>query len=147
MNVMNHDDNYAFDTLPVDMRLVVEHLDALPSQHECVRYAYALLTKKYRGRRIETFLRITDILNDDIHRIWAREGFLHCTNMNRVMCALLLNTQHFTRDDVGVKWTRLWFIFPHQYVRVKVNDKWIAVDVWGFDHGIVLGDYAHGLRG
>jgi hypothetical protein len=47
---------------------------------------------------------------------------------------------------VHLKWTQIWYISPHQYLQIRVdNNEWINVDVWANVYDIKFGDYAHGF--
>lgn len=60
---------------------------------------------------------------------------------------LLMKSGHFTDDDIETRWTLLWFVSPHQYLRVRLdNEQWANVDVWANVYGIPFGDYAHGFH-
>ncbi|MBU2590291.1 MAG: hypothetical protein KJ939_01490 [Nanoarchaeota archaeon] len=41
---------------------------------------------------------------------------------------------------------RLHYISIHQYLKVKVNSKYVIIDGWARIYGIKFGDYAHGFH-
>jgi hypothetical protein len=132
--------------LPRDMQNVVKKLRQCKTRLECLQTAYAILHKKYRGRRVLTYLRILEIGITDINILWNRDGFLHCNNINYVLRTLLVASGHFSDEDIKQRWTLIWYISPHQYLRVHVGKKTMSIDVWGADHGIAFGDYAYGFH-
>ena len=134
-------------TLPQDMQAVVAMLKQTTSQEQCLQEAYSLLTKKYHGNRMKTLLRFPDLFPRSIDEPWLRSGFLHCTNLNWILRTLLVNSGHFSAQDVRTRWTLLWFISPHQYLQIAMKDEEkINIDVWAKVYGIPFGDYAHGLH-
>lgn len=131
--------------LPADLELEIEKLQRCETKDEVLAVAYDLLTQKYRGYRLKTFTRLFDLFDVDVHNLWAKNGFLHCTNMNYLMKILLLGSQKFGEEDIRFRWTLIQFYSPHEYLRVRTNnDECIDVDVWGKAYGIKLGSYAHG---
>ncbi len=78
--------------------------------------------------------------------LWNESGFMHCTNINYVLRTLLIKSGHFADDDIQIKWTIVWYISPHQYLRIKTGDKYVNVDVWGYVYGIKYGEYAYGFK-
>jgi hypothetical protein len=128
------------------MNQIVASLKKAKTKEECLRKAYDALVKKYHGNRIKTYLRLWELFLP-LRVLWRRQGFLHCTNFNRFLRSLLLQSGHFTADDVRYRWTLLWYISPHQYLRIRITPKrWISVDAWAHVYGIQLGDYAHGFH-
>jgi hypothetical protein len=124
-----------------------ERLSRLPTQEACLEIAYAELTKKYRGYRLRTYLRFWELLERDLEKLWAREGFLHCTHMNRLLLEVLVQSGHFKPEDLRTRWTLVWLLSPHQYLEVHLaSGKRVSVDIWGKAYGISFGDYAHGFN-
>ena len=135
------------DELPTEMELIIEELRKCSSQRECMQKAYDVLTKRYRGCRIETYTLLWHIFIEDITNLWNRTGFLHCHNMNFLMRVFLVKSGHFRNEDIENRWTLVWYKSPHQYLRITLEDgTQTYIDIWGHDHGIKLGDYAHGFH-
>ena len=133
--------------IPAQMQRVVDQLRKTTTQEECVQQAYDVLTTKYHGNRIKTLIRLPELFTTSLDALWARNGFLHCTNLNRLLRALLQQSGHFAATDIKECWTLLWYVSPHQFLRVRMTGgKWVNVDVWSKSYGIPLGDYAHGFH-
>ncbi len=131
---------------PEEMRALLADLKRSSDQMDCLRKAYDLLNKKYRGHRVKTYTNILDVFQKDISTFWNTTGFLHCTNINYVMRFLLIRSGFFKESDIRLKWTLIWYISPHQYLQIKTNGAWINIDVWAHAYGIRFGDYAHGFH-
>jgi hypothetical protein len=130
-----------------DMQELIKTLKKSKSKRKCIKKAYFFLSKKYKGNRINTYLRFFDLFTNDVNKIWAKNGFLHCHIINYLMRILLIKSGHFTEDDIKLKWTLVWYISPHQYLNIKINEKEsINIDIWGKVYGIKFGDYAHGFN-
>ena len=134
------------DVLPESMEPVLEHLRSSPSKEECLKRAYSIITSKYRGYKIRTYLRFWEMFNHDISYWWGRSGLLGCTNFNFMLRTLLVRSGMFRDEDIIPRITVL-YISPHQYLDVKLDSgKSIKVDCWAKAYGIALGDYAHGFN-
>jgi len=133
--------------LPEDIEEVALDLGHSDNKEECLRKTYDLLTKKYRGYRVKTYLRIFELFTNDLEKIWKKNGFLHCTNLNYLMRVLLVKSGCFKDGDVRQRWTTVWFLSPHQYLRVKLGEnEFVNIDLWSHAYGIPFGKYAHGFN-
>lgn len=133
--------------LPQEMENVVARLRKTRSKDDCLREAYDILTTKYRGYRVTTYIDAYDAFDSNVEHLWKRNGFLHCHHFNYLLRILLLQSGKFHESDIRLKRSWVWFFSVHQYVRVKVQEKkWISVDMWGKSYGIPFGDYAHGFH-
>ena len=135
------------DKIPNEMQQVVDELKKSKSKEECLRRAYEVLTKKYRGYRFRTYLKIWLVFVTDLEKLWQRTDFLHCHTMNYLLRALLIKSGWFSEDDIKLKYSLVRYISLHQYLEIKVAlDKFINVDIWNANYGKGLGDYAHGFH-
>lgn len=133
--------------LPLAMIDIIDDLKKSSNQEECLKKVYDLLSNRYQGARVKTYLKFPFIFKKDINFLWSQRGFLHCTNMNYLARILLVESGFFTEDDIVLNWTLIWYISPHQYLRVKVAEsKFIDIDIWAKTYGISFGDYAKGFK-
>lgn len=49
---------------------------------------------------------------------------------------LLIESEHFTKEDIQIKWSLIWYISPHQYIKVKVDNKWEMLMFGGMYMGL-----------
>ena len=106
-----------------------------------------MLTTKYRGYRLKTLTRIWELYESNVNRLWARNGFLHCSTLNYLMKILLVESDKFELEDIRFRWTQTNYLSPHQYMEVRVGDtRWIEVDLWGKAYGVKFGKHAHGFK-
>lgn len=136
------------DKLPEDLEEIINvELKTSKTKEECARKAYVILTEKYGGDRIKTYSRIFELFACDVAKLWSRSGFLHCSHLNYLLRITLVKSGFFKDEDIQLKWTQIWYISPHQYLRVKLDDeKYVNIDVWAHVYGIKFGDYAHGFH-
>jgi hypothetical protein len=133
--------------LPLGMEEIIDELKQLKNQEACLRRSYDILTNKYRGFRVKTYLNFFDIFVFDLNKIWQKNGFLHCTTMNYLLYILLVKSGLFESKDIKKHWTFVWYISPHQYLTVNLKgDRSINIDLWSKAYGVPFGSYAHGFN-
>lgn len=134
------------DVLPEEMQKIINEIKKSLNKEECLKKAYEILISKYRGYRVKTYIKLFDVFKHDIATLWDKNGFLHCTNLNYLLRALLIRSDFFTEDEIHLRWTHIWYISPHQFVQVKIDNKLVNVDIWAYAYGIKFGDNAHGFH-
>ena len=134
------------DEIPTEMQNTINEIKMSPSKEGCLKTVYEILTTKYHGSRVDTYLKFLNIFTHDIKTLWNTNGFMHCTNINYLMKILLIKSGMFEDNDIRLRWTLVWYVSPHQYIQVKVNSAWINIDIWASSYGIKFGDYAHGFH-
>ena len=133
--------------LPSDMQLAIAKLKKSKDKEDCLRKAYEILAKKYYGNRLKTYIRFFELFNTNIEKAWNKDGFLHCTMLNRLLRILLVKSGFFRDSDIKTRWTSVWYFSPHQYLEVMLaDDELVKIDVWANAYGIGFGDYAHGFH-
>lgn len=134
------------DVLPDEMQKIVDEIKKSSGKEECLKKTYEILIAKYHGSHGKTYTKLIDVFEHDIGTLWSKSGFMHCTNINYVLRTLLIKSDFFKDEDICLKWTLVWYISPHQYVKVRVDNRWVDVDIWAYAYGIKFGDYAHGFH-
>jgi hypothetical protein len=134
------------DKLPTSLQKAINRLKRCKSRQECLEKAYFLLAEKYEGSRMKTYLLIHRLFTQSLDDIWTVKGYAHCTSINFVMRVLLLKSGHFNEYEVQNRWSFVWYVSPHQYLRVRTDKGWVNVDVWSKRFGTKLGSYAHGFN-
>ena len=108
------------------------------SPEKLARAVHAFLAKKYYGSHILTFVRPDLVLSRNIARIWRISGYLPCNQQNWLLYIMLVQSGFFSPEDVRFRITTV-VGFIHQYVQVKLNKKWVSVDVWASRYGVDFG--------
>ena len=132
--------------LPVEMQQMIQDLKKCSSREDCLWRSSEILKKKYRGYRMRTYFKIYEIFTSDVEKLWHRRGFLHCTNLNYLLRTLLVESGFFRDEELILRWTQIWYLSPHQYMQVIINNQAINIDIWAYAFGIKFGDYAHGFH-
>jgi hypothetical protein len=110
------------EKLPEEMQKIINEMKQLSSQEQCLRKVYDIMANRYRGYRFKTYTRLSQIFRFDIQKLWGKIGFIHCHNANYLMRILLVKSGFFNNNDIENKWTLVWYISPHQYLRVKLDN-------------------------
>jgi len=130
--------------LPLDLKNLINDLRGL-EKREIIKKLYLLFKEKYQGSRIKTITKFFEIFNFDLEKIWQTQGFVHCTAINYLLKIILLNLG-FKKEDIKLQWTNTWYIYPHQYFKVKIQEQWIDIDIWASFLGTKFADHAHGFH-
>lgn len=129
-------------TIPVDMLKFINLMESKSnSQGEYLKLVYDALSLKWQGERLKTITESPKAWRTDIDEIWNSHGFAHCHTIDYIFFILLVKSKYFKPDDVRVQFVMLNF-FIHQYLEVRVEGKWIDVDVWASNLGVPFGKHA-----
>ena len=131
--------------LPKSLEAEINKLKKIKSKYAALKKAYNIITKKYKGYKLKTYLNLSDIFKN-IDEIWSSKGFLHCKNTNYLLRIILIKSRKCTENDIKFKSTLLYYISPHQYLQIKTEKGWIDVDCWAKAYGINLGQHASGFN-
>jgi hypothetical protein len=100
-----------------------------------LRKAYAFVTERYRGSRARTITNFWRAFEDPLTR---EPGFMPCTGQNHLIRLLLVKSGRFQESDIKVRTVPL-NLFIHQYLEVRVSEKWVDVDPWSAFLNVPLG--------
>lgn len=128
-----------------DIKHAIEHVRHASSKKDALERAFKLITKRHRGYRFRTYIFFWKILEANPNKLWQRTGFMHCTQQNFLLSVLLIKSGWFSEKDLQLGHSLVWYISPHQYLKVKINDTVIAADPWNYRFGVSLGHFASGF--
>jgi hypothetical protein len=131
--------------LPPKVRQAIADLESKSSdQISYLQAVYNFVTDKtinqWKHTRFKAGTHLAKAFINDLEEIWESEGFVYCTAINFVAYTLIANSKFFSRgegsgsagkaDNVKVRHVFLNFV-THQYLQVKVGDKWVDFDPAG----------------
>lgn len=128
--------------IPKEMQDFADKLSRLKSKEKCLRSAYDFIRGKFTARKLSTFTKFNRLFVKDIFKLWKyskKDKFLHCTQQNFLLRVLLIKSGKFKEKDIHLKNFIHTKFFVHQFLRVKVDKKWIIVDVWFSYLGVPFG--------
>ncbi len=115
------------ESIPAELTTIISDLhQKATSNMEFLTLSYDYVTSKYTGNRLKT---ITEFWRAFGNVYDTPPGFLHCTGQNYLLRTMLIKSGRFTEGDVKVL-NVPFNLFIHQYLKVKVDGKWINVDPW-----------------
>ncbi len=109
------------------------------SPYNFLELSYETLGNKYRSERFNTFLRFSYLFKD-LNEIWEMQGYIPCTQSSFLMRIFLVHSGQFSDEDIKIKHTFFNFNI-HQYLQVKISNKWIDVDVGEKQRGMPIGKH------
>jgi len=112
------------------------------NKEELIKSVYKFVNQSYTSPIRQYLKEPSKIFVKDIRKIWNMQGgYLPSNTQNEMAKQMLLLTGKFKQEDfVAVQgWCE---ISPHSFLFVNVNNKKIALDLWGADHSIPFGCYA-----
>ena len=116
------------------------------SQLKVLEHAFNFVATNFYGHRCNILIKINRLFIKDVDLILNTKGFHYCTTMNYLMRVILINSLLFEDEDIKLKWTNTWYIFPHQYLEVKVGNEILSIDVWNYQFGVKFGDVGSGFK-
>lgn len=134
-------------SLPKSLKIEVDKVAKTKTKRQAAKLAYKIVTDKYYGHRAETYFNVKKLLQTDVNKIWAESGFYQCTTQNYLIRLLLVKSGKFKDSEVEQKLTLIWYIGPHQYLKVWLDkDNHVYLDPWSKVYRVPFGQRAHGFK-
>ena len=125
--------------LPEYWQTVLDELkEKSHSQEDFLKIAYAYITQKYIGGRMKTILYLSQVFQDPFS---FKSGYIQCHIQNYLLRVLLVKSGYFSDEDIQIK-TVFFNFFTHQYLKVKVGEKWVDVDPHESYKSVPLGKHS-----
>ena len=122
--------------LPQDFSAVIKQIDEESSDNfDFLQKVYEFVTSRYKGDRFKTVTNFWVAFEEPINH---KRGFMPCTGQNYLTRLMLVKSGRFKDADIEIKVFPLNF-FIHQYLRVRVDGRWVDVDPWSSFLGLSLG--------
>ncbi len=121
--------------IPEEIKQAVAELENKSfDQMSYLQAAYNLIMEKnfkqWKHTRFYAAVRPYRAFITNISELWHTNEFIYCTSMNFLLYTLLVNSKFFKASNVKLKYSFANGII-HQYMKVKVEDKWIDADPAG----------------
>lgn len=125
---------------------IVERLNSCNDKEEALKEAFYIVATRFKSSRFRVFIRVKRGFIKDPEKMWQKK-FLYCFQVNYLLRLFLVKSKWFKDEDIKLKFSFVYYIIPHQYLRIKVADnQYMNVDPWGYDCGVKLGDYLYGFH-
>lgn len=121
--------------IPEEIRQAILDLESkTKDQASFLQAVYNLVMEKNRNQwnhtRFLAAIRLPRAFVKDLSEIWQTKDFIYCTAINYLVAAMLVNSKYFEAEDIKVRHVFV-NMFIHQYLQVKVGEKWVDVDPAG----------------
>jgi hypothetical protein len=134
------------EKIPTNWEKIISELkNRAQSKNDFLSLAYDYIGRKYffSGipffRRFNLFTRFPSLFYD-LDDLYSVSGFMHCPYLNFLMRLFLVKSGFFQEEEIKLKHIFVNFVI-HQYLEVKLNDKWVAVDVFEYSNGLKIGQH------
>ena len=140
---------YGFKTSPLPNKIpqsfqaIIDSLNHKSiDNYDYLRKSYDYITDHYYGSRTDTLLKFWMAFQNPFK---YDRGFMPCNTLNTLLKIMLIRSNRFKNSQIR---TRVVFLncFIHQFLEVKINDKWIQVDPSYKVYGIPFGRAAIGFK-
>jgi hypothetical protein len=129
-----------------NFRAIVEHLNSYSNKEEALKEAYQIIATRFKSSRFKIFIMFRRGFIKDPEKMWQKK-FLYCFQVNYLLRLFLVKSKWFKDEDIKLKISCVYYIVPHQYLRVKLSDnQYMNIDPWGYDFGVKFGDYLYGFH-
>lgn len=129
------------DKIPKSMEETINSLKKKSqSKKEFLENAYSFLAKRYYGERRATYTKFNHVFFS-LDKTWNTPGFQQCTQQNNLLRIFLVKSGFFSDDEIKSRCT-LYITNIHQYLLVKLDGKWIPIDLWANFLGKKMGQHA-----
>ena len=116
------------EEIPSSLKVKINELRTrAKTKQEFLELAFDYIGNKYHSERFNTFLKF-NYLFKDLDDIFSRQGFIPCTQSNFLMRIFLIKSGFFKNNEIRRRHVFVNFVL-HQYLQVKIDNKWIDVDV------------------
>jgi len=132
--------------IPVNWEKAINDLkNQSRSKDDFLQLAYDYIGRKYSYSGVPFFRRFNIFIHwpslfYDLNDLYNASGFMHCTQLNFLMRLFLVKSDFFPEEEMRLRHTFVNF-FIHQYLEVKLDDKWVAVDVFEYSDGLKIGQH------
>lgn len=135
------------EKIPQGMEEKIKEYSKSGDKRKFLDKSFDYLTKRYKVSRLRFLASWLSLNQTDVNTLWNKKGFIYCTQLNYLMRVMLVRSGLFTDNDIELKKSNTWYLFPHQYLKIRLSKKdSINVDPWAFYFGVKYEHFAHGFH-
>ncbi len=105
------------------------------TDYDFLKNSYDFVVSKYSGQRLETIIKFKYIFKNPFE---FKSRFMPCTLQNHLLRTILIKSGRFSDDNIKLVIVPFNLII-HQYLKVRIDDRWINVDPWSNHLGVPFG--------
>ncbi|QQG38900.1 MAG: hypothetical protein HYS32_00335 [Candidatus Woesearchaeota archaeon] len=129
--------------VPYNLQIEINKLKKSKDKLGCLKKAHKTITSKFHGGKFLPYVNLFQLFEENPKRLWNKASYLDCVHLNYLLRILLIKSGFFTEEDIKLKITAGYLFFPHQYLKIKINKKFIDVDCWGYKYGKDIGKHCN----
>lgn len=115
-------------------------LSKIKDKAAVLKSAVDFVTKRYCPSGPIIFLfHLPRLFWNNPNKIIEREGFAYCHVQNLMLKTILIESGKFNEAEIKTKIN--FTLVIHQYLQIKIKDRWIDVDPWAIGKGIPFGKH------
>ncbi len=133
------------DITNTDLLRAISAVQREPTVEAAMQKALDILSVKFKSHHFRTYIYFWKAFENDPNKLWQRSGFLHCTHYNYLFRVLMVKSGKLRDEQISLGYSLVWFISPHQFLKIRFKNKVIAVDPWHYHFGATIGKYAFGF--
>jgi len=128
--------------IPRTMQTAIDKINKKTSSDlDFVKRSYELVNKRYTSEGRGVFKHPLRLFGRDLKKIWKTKGFQPCDAQNYILRVMLIKSKRFSEKEIKTRYSTYYLTWPHQYLKIKIKNRWYEVDLWGADHKIPFGKH------
>lgn len=125
-------------------KIVNDLISETDSKKTAVKKIFYLVVNHLDSSKKLQFKSPSKLFLKDVNKAWKARGVQSCNVQIMILANLLITSGHFKPEDIELKTANI-FVNIHKYLKVKIGDRYINLDPWGYHYMVPFGQYAHGL--
>lgn len=118
----------------------IKKLNNIKNDEKFVKAAFLYVTNRYHpSGPIKFLFHLPKLFWHNPNKIIKKPGFAYCHVQNLMLKTILLGSKRFKEQDIKTKIN--FTIVSHQYLKVRIKNKWIEIDPWGYGKGVPYGKH------
>jgi len=128
------------EVLPDSLASAIQTLThQVKTKEEFLALTYNYIGAKYRSERFNTVFKFSYLFLP-LEKVWEMSGYMPCTQTNFLLSIFLVKSGFFKEEEIKKSHVPVNFV-PHQYLIVRLDDKWVSVDVGEKQRGMPIGKH------
>jgi hypothetical protein len=99
---------------------------------------YNYLSNRFYSKPLSTWTNFNSLFIKDMNKLWQRK-LLHCHQLNNFYRIFLIKSKFFKEEDIKIIHKFCMFNI-HQYLKIKINNKSVKVDLFAKNLGYKFGE-------
>ena len=129
--------------LPKELKEEIKKLDKIKDNKAFIIEALNYMKNNFQSNSILLFIKLHRHYYKQISKILEKKGFFPCHIQVFILLLILIKSKRFEQGDIQVHYA-VYNGIIHEYLKVRLNNKWVDVDPWGYLKGVPFGYYSMG---